>query len=281
MVMRFYKERIETDLLIPAKIYLGNTKGENCHYPLHWHNNLEFVLVLSGQIRGKINNKLINVQPGEIFFVNSGELHETEANDKNEINAVTILLSYDLIKKYFPEVDLYYFDFEEKDDVKKKIKELIIKCAYVYKKKDDFYELDISIALMELCSILIKECKKKRDYNSVYTHEEKSEVNIKRAITYMEDHYEVNLSLNDIASEIGMVPTYFARFFKKNTDETVYSYLNKIRLYHAYKELINTRGSITEIALNNGFANVKSFIEVFKKTYEVTPAKYRKNFISK
>lgn len=56
MSMRFYKEKIETDLLIPAKIYIGNSKGENCHYPLHWHNNLEFVLVLCGEIKGKINN---------------------------------------------------------------------------------------------------------------------------------------------------------------------------------------------------------------------------------
>ena len=34
--MRFYKEKVEINSLIPAKIYIGNTKGENTHYPMHW-----------------------------------------------------------------------------------------------------------------------------------------------------------------------------------------------------------------------------------------------------
>lgn len=34
---------------------------------------------------------------------------------------------------------------------------------------------------------------------------------------------------------------------------------------------------ITDIALNNGFANVKSFIEMFKKVYGTTPSRYKKD----
>lgn len=137
--MKFYQEKIEMDTIIPAKIYIGNTKGENCHYPLHWHNNIEFDLVLSGKIRGRINRKDINVNEGDFFFVNSGDLHETEANDKNTISAITILLSYDLLKKYCPDIDLYYFNFDEKKEAKKKIINLIIECADLYKNKKEFY----------------------------------------------------------------------------------------------------------------------------------------------
>ena len=276
--MKFYQEKIEMDTIIPAKIYIGNTKGENCHYPLHWHNNIEFDLVLSGKIRGRINRKDINVNEGDFFFVNSGDLHETEANDKNTISAITILLSYDLLKKYCPDIDLYYFNFDEKKEAKKKIINLIIECADLYKNKKEFYELEISIILREICMILLKECRQKRNDINFSMYEEKSIVNIKRAITYMEENYDSELSLKNIADEIGMAPTYFSRFFKKTTRETFYCYLNKIRLYNAYKELINTDSSITEIALNNGFANVKSFIESFKKVYKCTPAKYKNKF---
>ena len=276
--MKFYQEKIEMDTIIPAKIYIGNTKGENCHYPLHWHNNIEFDLVLSGKIRGRINRKDINVNEGDFFFVNSGDLHETEANDKNTISAITILLSYDLLKKYCPDIDLYYFNFDEKKEAKKKIINLIIECADLYKNKKEFYELEISIILREICMILLKECRQKRNDINFSMYEGKSIVNIKRAITYMEENYDSELSLKNIADEIGMAPTYFSRFFKKTTGGTFYCYLNKIRLYNAYKELINTDSSITEIALNNGFANVKSFIESFKKVYKCTPAKYKNKF---
>ncbi|MNI94463.1 Bifunctional transcriptional activator/DNA repair enzyme AdaA [compost metagenome] len=74
-----------------------------------------------------------------------------------------------------------------------------------------------------------------------------------------------------------MAPTYFSRFFKKTTGETYHSYLTSIRLYHAHKDLLNRDASITDIALANGFANVKAFIEAFKKGYHATPAQYRKD----
>lgn len=279
--MRFYKENVEINSLIPAKIYCGNTKGENTHYPMHWHNNIEIILVLSGEIKARVNNVEHIVYPGEILFVNSSELHETESNNKNEIEAITILLSYEFMKKYYPEIDSYYFNIDEREEYSKEIKTLMIKCAEEYKKKGQLYELKVSMLLMELFKILIENCKIKREKKNVVIQEEKSIENVKKAIAFMEDNYELNLCLNDIAYEIGMAPTYFERFFKKNTGETFYSYLNKIRLYYSYKELINTEYSITEIALNNGFANVKSFIEVFKKEYNMTPGKYRSNLLKK
>lgn len=279
--MKFYKEKVEINSLIPAKIYFGNTKGENTHYPMHWHNNIEIVFVISGEIKAKVNNSEFVVHKGEILFVNSNDLHETEANNKNEIEAITILLSYDFLKKYYPQIDSYYFQLNGKEGDKKIIKELMIKCAEEYKHKGEVYELKISILLMELCRILIENCKVKRDRKNIIIQDEKSIENVKKAIAYMEENYDLNLCLKDIAHEIGMAPTYFERFFKKNTGETFYSYLNKIRLYYSYKELINTDFSITEIALNNGFANVKSFIELFKKAYNVTPGKYRNNLLKK
>lgn len=53
----------------------------------------------------------------------------------------------------------------------------------------------------------------------------------------------------------------------------------KYKLQHiqANNELINSDASITEIAFNNGFPNVKAFLEFFKKTYKSTPSKYRRH----
>lgn len=273
--MNFYQERIETDSIIPAKIYIGNSQGNNCHYPLHWHNNLEFDLVLSGRIKGKINGKQTDISEGEFFFVNSGDLHETDADDKNRMRAITVLLSYDLLKEYCPEADTYYFDFAGRQEAKENVKNLIFECADVYMNKTKFYELQLSIVLRKICSILLNECRiQKQDAN--YTrYEQKSIINIKKAIAFMESNYMDEISLKNVAAEIGMAPTYFSRFIKKITDETFYGYLTKIRLYHAYMELVNSDASITEIAMNNGFSNVKSFIEAFKKVYQVSPAKYR------
>lgn len=276
--MNYYQEEIKTDSIIPAKIYVGDSQGGNSHYPMHWHNNLELNLVLEGSIKGKINGKKIFTSKGEIFFVNSGDLHETDAVDKNIIKAITILLSYDLLKEYFKEVDSYYFDLVENKNAQLKLKNIILECATLYQAKNEFYELELSIALRKICSILLKECSRKRQDIKYNRYEQKCIANLKKAITYMENHYTDELTLQSVAAEVGMAPTYFSRFIRKTTDETFYSYLTKIRLYHAYTELINSESSITEIAMNNGFVNVKSFIEYFKKVYKVPPARYRNKY---
>ncbi len=275
--MNYYQEKIETNSLIPAKIYFGYGSDDTAHYPLHWHSNLEFDLVIDGIIRGLINGKSVEVHPGEFFFVNSGELHETYSDDIGKLNTVTLLLSYNLLKEYCENIDSYYFDFSDNKKAQMKVKQLIIECAYLYEQKEEFYELEISIVLRRICSILLNDCRKERQTKSYERYESKSMINIKKAIGFMEENYETNFTLEDIALEIGMSPTYFSRFFKKNTGETFYAYLNKIRLYNAHRELMNSDLSITEIALNNGFANVKSFIEAFKSAYKTTPSKYKKS----
>lgn len=274
--MRYYQEKVETDDRIPAKIYLGTSKGANCHYPLHWHDHLEFNLVLAGKIKGTINQKPVEVSEGEIFFVNSGDLHETDVDYSQEMSAVTILLSYQLLKDYCPNIDSFYFNLKESEEVEQKVKELILQCAKIYQEKEDFYELELSIALHRLGHILLTECKRSREDGNYERQELKTRDHVKKAIAYMESQYENEMSLKEIAAYIGMTPNYFARFFKQSTGETFYNYLNDIRLYYAHRELVSSDHSVSDIAYNNGFPNVKSFIETFKRTYHTTPAQYKK-----
>lgn len=274
--MEYYHESIDTKDLTPAKIYISKYAGNNGHYPMHWHNHLEFDLVLDGVINGKINGKDFRVEKGDFFYANSGELHETQAENDEEMYSVTVLLSYKLLKGYFPDVDKYRFDLSKNETAKRKIKTLLYKCGYIYEEKSRFYELELSVALREICVVLLNECMVLKELESYNKFEKNNMINVKKAITYMEENYSNEITLSDIASHIGMAPTYFSRFFKKSTGETFYSYLNQIRLYNAYIELINSDNSITEIAMNNGFANIKSFIEYFKNVYELTPDKYRR-----
>ncbi len=272
---KYYHEQVRLDSSIPARIYIQNGTHSNNTYPLHWHSKLEFNLVLKGQINGKIGGKNVCAHADDIFFVNSNELHETDAAT-GDISAVTVLLSKSLLEEYLGDITDYYFDFSDNQNAKNEIKLLILKCAAIFEEKKEFYELELSIVLRQLCLVLIRKCRKKRETQSLNKFHLKNMTNIKRAVAFMEENYETPFTLEDIAKEIGMSPTYFSRFFKKTTGETFYSSLGRMRLYHAENELVNSDSSITEIALNNGFANVKSFIEMFKKEYGVTPLRYRK-----
>ena len=57
---------------------------------------------------------------------------------------------------------------------------------------------------------------------------------------------------------------------------TFVEYLTALRLESARRELLYTRDSITRLALNNGFSSVKSFNQYFRRSFDCSPAQYRR-----
>ena len=275
--MDYYLEQVQTDTRIPAKIYV-DMAAEKRHYFLHFHDNLEFDLLVEGSMTCVCNSITKKLTSGNFFFVNSGDLHETKADSTKRVKTITVLLSYDLLKKYCPDIQKYSFAIPEKSAQRERIKSLITSIGSMFREQKPYYELEITSALEAICLILLRDCKiPKADSATATASDQKSFSKIKAELAYLEANYSEDISLGAAASQIDMVPSYFSRFFKKATNETFYNYLMKLRSYHAYHELMETDRLITDIALDNGFLNVKAFIDSFKKIYGDTPAKYRRS----
>lgn len=93
---------------------------------------------------------------------------------------------------------------------------------------------------------------------------------------YIDQHYHLPVFLQDLADEMFLSPQYLSKFMGQYMGITFNKYLNKVRLQHAFDELINTGHSIAEIAFNNGFSNASAFNKLFREVYEVSPTSYRK-----
>jgi AraC family transcriptional regulator, melibiose operon regulatory protein len=273
--MDYFLEQIQTDSRIPAKIYV-DMSAERRHYPLHFHNNLEFDLVIEGSITGICNGITTKISSGDFFFVNSGNLHETMSDTANRVRTVIVLLSCDLLKKYCPEIQQYSFCIPPCSEARKKIQQQLLSIGILYHEHKNFYELEITTVLESICLTLLRECRIQKTEITTPLHDQKSLANIKAVLAYMEANSAEELSLGTVASQVHMVPSYFSRFFKRITNETFYTYLMKLRACHAYQELMNSDKLITDIALDAGFPNVKSFINCFSTIYGETPAKYRR-----
>ena len=94
---------------------------------------------------------------------------------------------------------------------------------------------------------------------------------------YIRAHYAEPTLLAEAAGYCGFSKYYFAHYFKEITGLTFYEYLTGYRMQMAVAALQNSETGISEIALNCGFSNVRSFNRVFKAAFGTTPSKYRKN----
>lgn len=89
--------------------------------------------------------------------------------------------------------------------------------------------------------------------------------------TYMSDE----ISLNTIAAEVGMSPSYFSSIFNKEMGKTFVKYLTEIRMDRAKELLMCSSMKISEIGYEVGYKDPHYFSYIFKKTRNCTPKEFR------
>ncbi|WP_127580063.1 helix-turn-helix domain-containing protein [Paenibacillus koleovorans] len=93
---------------------------------------------------------------------------------------------------------------------------------------------------------------------------------------YIDAHYHEPISLDLLADRLRISSGYLSTYFKEKTGNNFIDYLHQVRLNRAMELLDGTDLRIQEIAERVGYANVNSFIRMFKKLHGVTPGDYRK-----
>ena len=90
------------------------------------------------------------------------------------------------------------------------------------------------------------------------------------------NEYHTNISLEDLCAHFGRSRSHISHLFKKASGKSIREYCNSLKLADAKKMLEETERSITEIAFDTGFNDTAYFINLFRKSYGITPLKYRK-----
>ncbi len=98
---------------------------------------------------------------------------------------------------------------------------------------------------------------------------------VNRAREYVEEHYFEELSLQQVAEEVGISAGYLSTLFAKQLQIGYIDYLNKIRIEHACDYLLQGYFKTYEIAYKVGFRDEKYFSKVFKRNIGMTPSEFK------
>ncbi len=101
---------------------------------------------------------------------------------------------------------------------------------------------------------------------------------IRKAQTYIEEHYHLQITIEEIAERSNMSKRNFIRRFKHATSSTPMEYLQRVKIESAKKALEKSAQNISDLMTNVGYNDVKTFRKVFKRITGLTPQDYRKKY---
>lgn len=103
---------------------------------------------------------------------------------------------------------------------------------------------------------------------------------MKKITLYISEHYAEDISVSQLAKQIGTSTSKFTRAFIRTLNISPGKYITNIRLTAARQMLETTDKTLVEIAQESGFYDLSHFTRVFKRERKTTPGQYRRKFLS-
>ncbi len=247
----------------------------------HWHDDLEFISVLSGSIDYNVNGEILHLEAGQGIIVNARQLHYGFSAAHDECDFYCVLLhpmllcisqhiDREFVSPILADSSLPYVLLDSKTGWQKEVLS-DIESIYLHRDRSNaalyiqsiFYH--IWIALYE--NTLNAKCTKPQDRNLSV---------LKDMLVFVQGNYANKITLDEIAAAGNVSKSTCLTIFKKYLQDTPTNYLIGYRLKRAMEMLKDSDLSITEVALEVGFGGVSYFAETFKKNYGCSPSEYRK-----
>lgn len=275
--MKISYETIKFNDNLPAKIELYDGYARRCKRDEHWHREIELIYMLSGTLEVVKSGESYQLKQGDVFLLNSGEIHEIDAPEaEKQIRCLTVHLSYDYAKSFYPQLDNTYFAVEPYTKASAEIVEIMKQLAATDRASDEFASLASYAMINSLLHILLEKCRKQKQI-SLYGNCKVSFRNAKIVMEYVEQHYSENITAAQMAEYVGLTPTYFSNYFKKTTGTGFASFLSNVRLKHAVEDLLDNGMSVAHAAENNGFSDASAFVNACKRGYGMTPLQLKRS----
>lgn len=98
---------------------------------------------------------------------------------------------------------------------------------------------------------------------------------MKRVTEFIHEHIEEEITLNELANNVGLSPSHFCSLFRKTSGKTPHQFILHCRIQHAKELLAKHSHSILDVALASGFRTHQHFSRIFRRQVGIPPSAYR------
>ncbi len=262
----------------PANISVGKKLTKGIVSKTHFHSELEFLFVTSGKVKAIFDDSETIAKKGEIIFINSKAPHSTEFMENGTSHILIQFKTPSVLEselKYLVEMlkttTVSGFVFKKNDPDYAETSKIIMGMA----ENNEIQSISNSYYMMSEIYLMLSVLHKRGFLPDASSLDMALVNKILPVLNFVDENYNEQISLNDMADSINLNKDYFCRLFKKATGITPVEYLNFVRVSKAEK-LFKTDMNLSEIAFSTGFSSVAYFNRTFNKYKNCSPSKYRK-----
>lgn len=279
--MNYKYEIINYDKNIPAKVMRLDLSSETHRTELHWHREPELVYVIDGTAECVLGGETVTVDKDDMLFFNSEDVHLVRPIKGGSARILFIQISMEYMRLFCKPIDSVEFDLNSNSEVKPKLAKVLRKFNDIDEVGDEYEALLEVSYINKIYYLLFTNCLRYKSASSNMIVPKRDFSYAKIAISYINDNCNREITLGEISSVVNLSPSYFSKYFKSVTQVSFSEYLANVRLENAIQDMLSKNSTVSDAAIENGFANVKSFITQCKRIYKLTPAQYKKKLLNR
>lgn len=252
---------------------LNYSKEYYLDYSKHSHETFAIGIIGSGGIEVQFHTYPKQyLYPKQIVIFNPNHVHSTQSKIENTQDYYTLHIN----KQWCKEIQTKLFGETEKFvDIKQHIldeENLYGDLIRIFQKivlNEPLYENE---ELEEIISYILK----KYHNTNNDEKEEESTLLLKKVEKYILDNTHNQITLEDIALEVGYNEAYITRVFKKKFGLSPHAFLINKRVSNAKNELLKSNDiNLAQLSLDVGFYDQSHFSKVFKRVFAMSPHRYK------
>ena len=281
----FREDKKHTEVAFPYNTYLCSIPLDFSSVPVHWHEEMEFIVVKKGRGLVTLDRESRLLEAGQAVIVLPGQLHGIRQYQQERMEYENIIFRMEMLlpkegdvcgpKFLEPYRDgklLYPAWIDGSALYHEEMLECIRKMDELSEQRPRGYPLAVKGWLFQFFFLLFSQV----EPTLAEEGREKSLDKMKRILRRIEVDYGKPLSIKEMAEFSGFSESHFMKFFKNHMGVPFVSYLNDYRLTLAARALAEGQEDVLTVAMDVGFSNVSYFNRLFKKKFQMTPLEYRK-----
>lgn len=272
------------DTIFPVYIEKQHYHKPGEIFRAHWHEHIEFIFMVEGELTLTCNGKTISAQKEDLLVINGNDIHHLQTQTRNVAYYCIVfdpmLLRNSLLDRgdldFIIPLSNNYIVLKNKVSHNPQIITCLNNLIREYEAKEPAYELAVKSHLYHMLTLIFRNCIDTVLSDHTYKRRRNNLRLIQSILEFIHENFTQDIHLLELAQQFNISYYYLCHIFKDFTDKTLVQYITTLRINKAIFYLEHTDKSISEIALLVGYNDTNYFSRVFKKEQKYAPSKTKR-----